>query len=434
VGIQVLLAMSFKGAQDSEGRYPFNPAALLILSEILKFCMSMTFFYMIVPPTAGGGSQLSAAWAQFRAEAFTSLGGSLPMHAAGLSLLYCANNNLTFLLFRWADGGNINIIKAGSTFVSAIILWQMLGRRVSGVQWSAIAIQTAALVITQFGAKCSESNTPILPPLTYLGLFLSVTITSCSSVWNEKVLKDSGRESVSLHTVNAVLYAFGALFNLVVHLLTGGGLGVKFFMGMGAPASLLVLLCNALIGLAVNAVYKYADAVIKSFASACSTAVLFILGSMFFHVTVNLVVMAGCLCIFVATHLYSTNPANQTSSSESTPPPPLPAVKDEGGSRSDISAAPGSSTQPAPAATHFCAAAFAPQTSRDWITLLLCFLLLVVVFIEPYLLAHGIGGRRSLSALYALASGSRSKCPPQGSIEESWVAFLANSRETCVFL
>jgi drug/metabolite transporter (DMT)-like permease len=313
VFIQTVLGLSFKAAQDASGKYPFNPAALLILSEFVKMCMSASAFFVLAsaaaPPGAGFPERVRLAVASFWREVASY--PALVFECGGLAVLYCINNNLTFVIFSWADAANVNLIKAGSSFVSALLLWRFLGRVISPVQWSAIAIQTAGMVITQFGANCKAANTPLLAPFTYLALLVSLCITAATSVWNDHVMKATAKAGVGINTVSVAMYAGGALLNLAVHVLGGGSVGPTFFTGMGRPASLLVLLCNSLIGIAVTAVYKYADAVVKTFASACTTAVLFVVGALFFGVSTNVVVAAGCVCIFVATHLYSSNPAPQ---------------------------------------------------------------------------------------------------------------------------
>jgi len=420
VVIQVTLALSFKAAQDSKGAYPFSPPAMLILSEFCKFLLSVGGLVSLAKPAALPGapgsappadslaSKLTATWEQFKREAFSSSRGMLPLYASGLALLYCVNNNVTFVIFQWADGGNINLIKAGSTFVSAIILWQLLGRRVSAVQWGAILIQSSGLVITQFGANCKNANTPVLAPPVYLALLFSLTITAFSGVCNEKILKDVGAEGVSLHTVNTLMYAAGTVLNLLVHLFSGGAVGPSFFAGMGYPSSLTVLLCNSLIGIAVVAVYKYADAVVKTFASACSTAVLFIIGAVFFGVSLNVVVMAGCVCIFTATHLYSANPpapllAGAAAGAAAAAPP------SSSGAASGAAAAPSSEGRPFPAAAAAGGAEggsslsrYLPQNARDTFLTGFCAFLLVVVFVEPFFLGGGAakaGGARLLRAM-----------------------------------
>jgi len=328
VAIQVLLALSYKAAQDASGHYPFSPASILVLAEFVKLCMAAGALFVAAPPDApplnAPAARARAVWAAFRREALETCGGRLPLMCAGLALLYCVNNNLMFFVFRLADGANINLVKSGATFVSAVIMWRFLARPVSRVQWAAILIQGAGLVVTQFGAKCGDKSaasaeTPLLSPLTYLMLLGSLTITSFSGVWNDKLMKDSAREGVSINTISVLLYAAGAALNTLAHLLSaaraggeaggGGGGGGGFFRGLGEPAAIFCLLCNSLIGIAVTAVYKYADAVVKTLAGAFSTSVLFFISAAFFGVPVNVVVAGGCVCIFTATYLYVTSPA-----------------------------------------------------------------------------------------------------------------------------
>jgi hypothetical protein len=455
VTIQVSLALSFKAAQDAQGRYPFSPPAMLILSEFCKLLLSLGGLLGLTSAAAcaaeaaeRGGDPASlavrarATLAQFRREALGSAQGRLPAYACGLALLYCVNNNITFVIFQWADGGNINLIKAGSTFVSALVLLGLLGRRISGVQWAAVLIQSAGLVITQFGANCSAANTPVLAPAVYAALLCSLTITAFSSVCNEKVLKDVGREGVSLNTVNALMYGAGAALNLGVHLLSGGGLGATFFAGMGQPASLAVLLCNSVIGIAVVAVYKYADAVVKSFASACSTAVLFLIGALFFGVSVNVVVAAGCVCIFTATHLYSSNPPAPAEGSgggggggaAGAAGAAQPAAAEAKGpaSGSEAGAAvegAGSSSSSSSGSSSAGSGSLLPQTRRDYLLLSLCAFLLLVVMLEPYFLAQRGGGggggvRRLLGAATAAVGCGGSAAP----------SFLASDAVAACFL
>lgn len=268
------------------------------------------------------------------------------------------------------------------------MMWAALARPVTRVQWSAIAVQSCGLVVTQFGANCTGA--PLLGGGVYLALFASLTITSLCSVWNDATLKATAKEGVSLNAVNSLLYAFGVALNLLVAMLAGAmspsASRASFFSGLGTPAALLVVLCNSLIGIAVTAVYKYADAVVKTFASACGTAVLFIIGAAVYGVPVNVVVTAGCLSIFAATHLYVTNAA-----------PPTAAVKrrpdgkdEDGGAGGD--AAPLSPIGACFASVRAVAGPYLPTATRDWL-LAASGLLLVGMLIAAHVLSQAAPSR-----------------------------------------
>ena len=57
-------------------------------------------------------------------------------------------------------------------------------------------------------------------------------------------------------------------------------------------------------GIAVTAVYKYADAITKTLASTCTAAIIMILNYMFFGGLMNVVIISGtCVCM-VAMFMY----------------------------------------------------------------------------------------------------------------------------------
>jgi hypothetical protein len=162
------------------------------------------------------------------------------------------------------------------------------------------------LAISQFGA--TGTNAPLLSLGSYAVLIISLTITSICSVYNDKVLKDHA-DVASLHTVNALLYAVGALLNGLVYLFSSSSTMARpsFFSGFERPFTWIVLFFNTVIGIVVSAVYKYADATIKTFASACATSVLLLINIIANNQEFKIVVVLACITVFIATYLYATN-------------------------------------------------------------------------------------------------------------------------------
>jgi hypothetical protein len=64
--------------------------------------------------------------------------------------------------------------------------------------------------------------------------------------------------------------------------LTHSKANVGFFEGYDTVSAKMVIICNAMIGLAISAVFKYADAVIKTFATAVVTVLLVIFSAIYF--------------------------------------------------------------------------------------------------------------------------------------------------------
>lgn len=299
VTIQVLLAQAFKLGQGPGGDYAFNPASVMLVAELVKLVMSLAFF-------AGSARAGGAAWEDVPANFREQARGRLAAGCAGLALPYCANNQFSFVLMRWADAANVNLIKGGASIVSTLLLRFWLARVFTRTQWVAVFLQVCGILVVQFGATCT--NTPVLAPDAYLLLLLSLVIASLCCVLNERVLKESG---ASMHVVNSLMYVFGVLFNGAVFI-GMGGTSATLFRGSDAWATYPVLVCNSFIGIAVSVVYLYTDATMKTLASACATAVLLIIGVAFYGIPLKVVVVVGCLTVFASTYLYVVGAAPPT--------------------------------------------------------------------------------------------------------------------------
>lgn len=319
--LHVLLALSFRLAQrKSSADYAFSSPALLVMAEMTKFVISMCLYCQEKRMTTATDNTIRE-WLPGIATKSRSFINHIVHHIQAevspklihdtiiLAGLYCINNNIAFAVFRIADGANINLIKSGSSFVSALMLRCALKRLISPVQWSSIFLQVFGLVVTQFGVTCSR--TLLLPGHTYLLLSISLFISSGCSVYNDHMLKRANR--ISMHTINMLLYGFGFLMNGAVYVYTDYHQG-HFFSGFDEFPTYFVLLCQALFGMAVSAVYKFSDAIVKTFALSCATSILLFIHIFLFDMPFSLVATMGCFTVFVATHLYVTNPFSREKS------------------------------------------------------------------------------------------------------------------------
>ena len=332
VVIQTGVALLFKLSQRG-GKYTFLTSSAQTTAEFCKLLISLGFFardtFAVAPPpvpradveeqpaaaaAAAPSRSPAALWAALRGL----VSDQLLAHTGGLALLYCFNNQLAFSLFRWADAATVTLIKSASSIVSALLLWVLLSRPIAPLQWHAITLQVLGLFIVQYDS-CKGSALLSIP--VYLALFGSLFISSGAGVWNEHVLKTFG---ISMHVQNICLYSFGVLFNLLVFVFLeqhgGRGLLGSYFHGYN-PAAVGVILCQAVLGLVVTAVLKYADTVIRSFATACSISVLYAVNITFLGWSANLTYIAGCFVVFISTYLYMAL-GLQLPPKPAAPPPP----------------------------------------------------------------------------------------------------------------
>jgi hypothetical protein len=319
--IQVLIGCVFKLSQHN-GKYEYSTASAQTLSEVMKFCISggLVMKYhsneLKLPVSNGEQSRTSSTWYHKFYLSVLSLHRIIASMPRGvvkgmtlLAVLYGFNNQLMFVVFMWADPGTINLVKAGATLISAVMLWGGLGRVITSGQWLAILLQMCGMIVSQYD-PCSASGSGQYSFGVYLTLACTVAVSAFCGVVNDHLAKSY---KVSLYSQNLVLYGVGSILNFglyITRVIASSGAEPAFFHGYTAMACLVVF-CNAVIGLVITAVYKYADAVVKTLASSFSTAILLFLGPMLFSSKpLSFVKDIGCAVVFIATYLYmAENPS-----------------------------------------------------------------------------------------------------------------------------
>ena len=218
----------------------------------------------------------------------------------GLATLYAINNNLTFYIYTMSDPATFSLFKSMTSFTTALVMYFFLSRPIHRGQWFAVVFQCAGLVVFQYD-PCKGS--PLYPALVYGLLTIAVAITTVSSVWNDHVLKSA---NLSLNGVNVFLYAFGICLNFLFFIRERMMGGPAFFEGYSWQACLVVFF-NSIIGIAITLVYKFGDALVKTFASSITAVLLLAVSVMFFGLESNIVTWTGALVTVVATYMYLTD-------------------------------------------------------------------------------------------------------------------------------
>ncbi|KAL3426432.1 UDP-galactose transporter [Phlyctema vagabunda] len=345
IAIQVGIGIIMKMAQ-SGGSYDFSPSSSVTISEFCKMLLSTLFFYREckqrvankepahtpLPTSERNSFEESKPFSEDEAaglntnghghrrrtsEAYNSprdvrldsktfityirneVSRDTRYGFAQLALFYALINNSIFVSYKLADPGTIQLTKSGVTFITALVMIATLGSKVTKIQWIAIVIQICGLMVTQYHPGTGTAY----PLSTYLILLFQVFLSALSGVYNQALLKSDGS---SLHADNMILYASGAAINLLLHLvirvLKADEPG--FFTGYNSIGALMVILSNVFIGLAITAVYKYADAVVKCFATAVATGILLYLSPILFGTELGFLVLPGTVVVFIASWLY----------------------------------------------------------------------------------------------------------------------------------
>lgn len=293
--LQTLLGVLYKVSQRNNA-YAYSTFGALAAAETVKLAISATFLMR----------DARASHASFAHAAIKHCSVANVASVWALAGIYFASNQLAFYTFLVADPSSINLFKAGSGLLTAVVWCLCMGRAVSRVQGAAIVIQVCGLVVLQWDA-CSQQA--LLSPIAYATILIYVSLTCCSSVWNEMQLKGM---PLSLHQQNALLYAAGAVLNTAGHMLARWRNPAAPGLLQGHNAlSVAVIVVNSCFGIVITALYKYSNAIMKTIASGVTSVIIVAISTVWFGLPFNPVTGASSTAIIVSSYLYASSPPKQ---------------------------------------------------------------------------------------------------------------------------
>jgi len=300
VCVSTTVGVLYKVSQAVGGGFSYSTTSAICIAELIKFGMSCSFHVGDESHHVKEKSKVETAIESAKGQ----LNKDIVKQIWILALLYTINNQLSFYVYMLADPGTIFLFKAGSTLIVAIIQCSCVGKAFSMEQWRAMFLQMIGMVIVQYN-PCKGSGRYSL--LAYLLMATSTILSALCAVRNEFLVKNF---KVGLNVQNATLYSGGALMNLFAFFClpnpnsSQGSIG--FFHGYNSPLAIGVVFSNAMIGLAITAVYKYAGAVEKCIASDITAVNLCIISAIFFNLEPNITMWCGVVVVCFAVHLYTS--------------------------------------------------------------------------------------------------------------------------------
>ena len=180
----------------------------------------------------------------------------------------------------------------------------MLSKKLSGMQWGSLVMLFAgvALVQVQSISATSKSGQEQNQLVGLLAVIISCLSSGFAGVYVEKMLKQT---SASLWLRNVQLGMFGALTGLMgVFLKDWGAISQRGFLAGYTPLVWLVISQQALGGLIVAIVVKYADNILKGFSTSLSIIISCIASVFLFSYVISIGFIIGSILVMVAIYLY----------------------------------------------------------------------------------------------------------------------------------
>ena len=267
-------------------------------NQIMKFllCLAVVFYQM--------GSSFEALASEVHHHVWGSPDEMLKLCVP--SFLYTVQNNLLYLALTNLDAATYQILYQLKILSTAIFSATMLGRRFSTTKWLSLVVLTCGVAVVQVSGSTDHPATENEERNRLVGL-AAVLCAACTSgfsgVYFEKILKGS---EVTLWIRNiqmgipSMVIAFVTVFVEDSEEVARKG----FFVGY-SPMVVTVITVQAVGGLIVAVVVKYADNVLKVFASSFSILLSCIISAVAFDFRPNLFFLMGAFLVVLSTAMYS---------------------------------------------------------------------------------------------------------------------------------
>lgn len=233
-----------------------------------------------------------------------------PMESLKLAVpagIYTLQNNLLYVALSNLDAATYQVTYQLKILTTALFSVSMLGKRLNIYQWLSLVILMTGVAFVQWPSDSVDSAQKDLSTGSqFVGL--AAVLTACFSsgfagVYFEKILKET-KQSVWIRNIQLGL--FGAVFGLMgVYVYDGERVQEHgMFQGYSALTWAVVSL-QALGGLVIAAVIKYADNILKGFATSLSIILSTLISYFWLQDFVpTSVFFFGAVLVIAATFLY----------------------------------------------------------------------------------------------------------------------------------
>eukprot|EP00597_Dinobryon_sp_UTEXLB2267_P001235 CAMPEP_0170076764 /NCGR_PEP_ID=MMETSP0019_2-20121128/13704_1 /TAXON_ID=98059 /ORGANISM="Dinobryon sp., Strain UTEXLB2267" /LENGTH=259 /DNA_ID=CAMNT_0010288665 /DNA_START=277 /DNA_END=1052 /DNA_ORIENTATION=+ len=230
------------------------------------------------------------------------------------SLLYTVQNNLLYYALSHLDAATFQVGYQVKILTTAVFSAIILGKKLSFAQWLSLIVLTLGVSMAQLSAtppKNAHANTTS----GFIAVLMAACTSGFSGVYFEAILKNGGP---SLWVRNIQMGLSSIILGFLGVYMSGELEGViedGFFFGYNSMVWIVILL-QAVGGLVVAVVVKYADNILKGFAASFSIVTSCILCYFVFDFRPNLLFLSGAILVNLSMYMYSYGPEKVKDDSE----------------------------------------------------------------------------------------------------------------------
>jgi UDP-sugar transporter A1/2/3 len=302
----VLMRSSRRGEVDDEKSALYLTSVAVLCNELTKLVASTAII------AYQSGWDIGALRKTFADSLFTIEGLKMAIPAS----IYAMQNNLLYIALSNLEAAVFQVTYQLKILTTAVLSYFMLKRRLSRLQCVALLILFVGVVLVQLGESKVKGGGAAAAAAPQRGAgslrgqavgLVCVLISACSSgfagVYFERVVKTT---QTSVWVRNIQLGSFGAVAAAAAMFAHDGGdvLHGRMFRGFNV-LTITIIAVQALGGLITAVVIKYADNILKGFATSISIVLATVASTYLFDFEVSLLFLLGALIVMAAVVLYS---------------------------------------------------------------------------------------------------------------------------------
>ena len=232
--------------------------------------------------------------------------------------IYNCQQMLEFVALSRLEAPVFSVIVQTKLLTTALFSWIVLGKRLHRVQLIALVLLMVGVILAQMSkgqsktSSSSSSSTSREMTIGVLATLIIATLSGFAAVYTERVLKHAPLQTHSMASQDVLPYmqiqmALASLLIIgVFAIVSDFGQIIEYGLWSGFDhRAVIAVVSSALGGLIVSAVLKYADSVLKGYATATSVILTGVLSALFFGTTLDLHFVLAVVNVCCSIALYS---------------------------------------------------------------------------------------------------------------------------------
>ncbi|KAJ2950682.1 hypothetical protein O0L34_g8941 [Tuta absoluta] len=300
------LSMRYAQTRNVENLEKFSPPAAVLMAEVLKLVICLG---LVIQESGNVQKGIQSLYATVIINYKDTLRVCVP------SFLYIIQNNLLYVSSKNLDAATYQVTYQLKLLTTAFFAVLVLKRTLKRWQWCALGLLAAGIALVQLSGNKATSSATDGSESRVLGFCAALAacfISGFAGIYFEKVLKES---DISVWMRNVQLSLLSLPFGTATYLFKEGDLS-KLLVGFDKFVWYLVVL-QAAGGLIVAVVVKYADNILKGFATSVAIVISCIVSIYLFDFHLTLQFTIGTFLVIGSIFLYGYIPKKKPESTQS---------------------------------------------------------------------------------------------------------------------